>query len=240
MREIAPHLPEGSDLSLHETPSFVNEFQSEEGAIDLRSYWRLLVKHRWLIASIFFCFVIATTIIILSMTPIYTAETTLLIERKTPQAINMNQEAADVQGPDEYDYYRTQFEILKSNGLITQVIQEQQLDSLPLFVVDKKPKGLIGKLWARLISFFTSHKETKDVSAQNSEQDADRKASFSPDLFAKYTNMLTIKPVPRTRLVQIAFSTPDPVLSARIANGHAQVYIRQGVGRRNQADEASQ
>src|SRR5215471_10682775 len=109
MRELAPHMPEGSDLSLHETPSFVNEFQPEGDAIDLRSYWRIFVKHRWLILSIFFCSIIATTIIILSMTPIYTAETTLLIERKTQQAINMNQEAAEVEAPDEYDYYRTQY-----------------------------------------------------------------------------------------------------------------------------------
>ncbi len=241
MRELAPRLPEGSELSVHEPPSFVNEFQPEEDAIELRSYWRLLVKHRWLITSIFFCSIVATTIIVLSMTPIYTAETTLLIERKTPQAINMNnQETAEAEAPDEYDYYRTQYEILKSDGLVTQVVQEQQLDGLPLFAVDQEPEGIIGKLWARLTHVFTSPKGTIDGSSQNSAQGEETKPSLSPDLIETYTKMLTIKPVPRTRLVKVAFSTPDPVLSARIANGHAQVYIRQGVGRRNQADEASQ
>src|SRR5215470_5593858 len=165
MGELAPHIPEGSNLSVHETPSFVNGFQPEEDAIELRSYWRLLVKHRWLIASIFFCSIIATTIAILSMTPIYTAETTLLIERKTPQAINMDKDNSnEEQGPDEYDYYRTQYEILKSNGLITQVVQEQQLDSLPLFAVDQGPSGLLGKLWAKLTGFFTSQQKTGDAS----------------------------------------------------------------------------
>ena len=40
---------------------------------------------------------------------------------------------------------------------------------------------------------------------------------------------LEIKPVKNTRLVRISFSTPDPALSAQLANAHAQAYIRQGL-----------
>ncbi|MCI0655792.1 MAG: hypothetical protein L0170_01830, partial [Acidobacteria bacterium] len=39
--------------------------------------------------------------------------------------------------------------------------------------------------------------------------------------------MLDIRPIQQTRLVKIAFNTPDPELSARLANAHAQAYIRQ-------------
>src|SRR5215813_7637455 len=181
MREPALYMPEGSKPSSHEVPLFTNGFQSEEDANELRRYGHLVVKHRWLIASIFFCSILATTLIVLSMTPIYTAETTLLIERKTPQAINVNEEGtAEERGPDEYDYYRTQYEILKSAGLITQVIQEQQLDSLPLFAVDQEPAGLIGKAWARLTNFFTSQQKTESVSPTDSAPDDEKRPSISP------------------------------------------------------------
>jgi uncharacterized protein involved in exopolysaccharide biosynthesis len=52
--------------------------------------------------------------------------------------------------------------------------------------------------------------------------------------------MLTIKPVPRTRFVKIAFNTSAPELSAHLANSHAQAYIRQSVALRTRANEEAQ
>jgi capsular exopolysaccharide synthesis family protein len=49
--------------------------------------------------------------------------------------------------------------------------------------------------------------------------------------------MLDIKPTRQTRLVKIAFSTPDPALSARVASAHARSYIRQGIKLRSQTNE---
>ena len=40
---------------------------------------------------------------------------------------------------------------------------------------------------------------------------------------------LEIKPVDNTHLVKIFFSTPDPALSAQVANAHARAYISQGL-----------
>ena len=48
---------------------------------------------------------------------------------------------------------------------------------------------------------------------------------------------LQIEPVKNTRLVRIAFSTPDPDVSAQLANAHAQAYIRQGLKFRALANE---
>jgi capsular exopolysaccharide synthesis family protein len=47
-------------------------------------------------------------------------------------------------------------------------------------------------------------------------------------------------PVPRTRLVKIAFSTPDPELAARVANMHARAYLEQGIELRSHANEEAQ
>jgi capsular exopolysaccharide synthesis family protein len=61
----------------------------------------------------------------------------------------------------------------------------------------------------------------------------------SPDLIEAYIDRLEITPVQGTRLVKIAFSTPDPVLAARVANMHARAYLEQGIELRSHAhDEA--
>jgi polysaccharide biosynthesis transport protein len=61
----------------------------------------------------------------------------------------------------------------------------------------------------------------------------------SPDLIDAYIDRLEITPVQGTRLVKIAFSTPDPELAARVANVHAKAYLEQGIERRSHAtDEA--
>jgi capsular exopolysaccharide synthesis family protein len=63
----------------------------------------------------------------------------------------------------------------------------------------------------------------------------------SPDLIDAYIDRLEITPVQGTRLVKIAFSTPDPELAARVANMHARAYLEQGIELRSHAnDEARQ
>ena len=59
----------------------------------------------------------------------------------------------------------------------------------------------------------------------------------APDLIDAYIDRLEITPVPRTRLVKIAFSTPDPELAARVANMHARAYLEQGIELRSHANK---
>jgi len=61
----------------------------------------------------------------------------------------------------------------------------------------------------------------------------------APGLIDAYIDRLEITPVQGTRLVKIAFSTPDPELAARVANMHAKAYLEQGIELRSHAhDEA--
>jgi capsular exopolysaccharide synthesis family protein len=48
---------------------------------------------------------------------------------------------------------------------------------------------------------------------------------------------LEVKPVSGTSLVQVKITTPDPALSARLANAHAFAYVRYGIDLRSQTNE---
>ena len=82
------------------------------------------------------------------MPPTYTAEVTLLIERKPPRVLDMYEASADLLVPDDYGFYQTQYELLKSRALAAQVIRELRLNPQHL---KGEGKGMLeeGKLYSR-------------------------------------------------------------------------------------------
>jgi uncharacterized protein involved in exopolysaccharide biosynthesis len=230
MNELAPSSSRLSPLSDREDGEvLLKPAIIEEEGYTLRDYWRVIRKHLWLIAVCIFGTVLATALVISVMTPIYTAETTLLIEREAPRVLNIREVLSEPLGPDEYDFYKTQYEILKSRTLAAWVIREQGLETNGLFT----KQGFVAVLWGKVKggAWWFFGQPSKAVEEHPPEVD--------PQLVEAYLSMLDIKPIRQTRLVKIAFSTPDAGLSARVASAHAQDYIRHGLRLRTRANEAA-
>jgi capsular exopolysaccharide synthesis family protein len=63
--------------------------------------------------------------------------------------------------------------------------------------------------------------------------------SVAPFLINRYLRFLKVSPVKNTRLVEVAFSTPDPGLSQKLADAHAAGFIRMNIDNRaSLTDEA--
>ena len=101
----------------------------EEPRLELRDCWWIIRKHIRPIAIFFFGTVLAAAALLLLMPPTYTAETTLLIERRTPRVLDIREVTAESLVPDEYDYYKTQYELLKSRALAARVIRALSLEA---------------------------------------------------------------------------------------------------------------
>src|SRR5689334_8558613 len=101
----------------------------------LKEYWLTLKRHRWLILACTIVVFLGGVLFWLTRVPLYTAEATILIERKAPQILNVQ----DVRGGqfDSGDYnaefLKTQYEILKSRALAERVIREEGLLGHPFF-----------------------------------------------------------------------------------------------------------
>jgi capsular exopolysaccharide synthesis family protein len=253
MNELSPYFIRRTSPPAAENTTVLNRpvFLEEEEGLDLWSCWGVLKKRKWHIATVFFAVVLPVAFYTFTQPPIYTAETTLLIEQKAPQVINIQQVLSDSLslGTDKHDYYKTQYELLKSRSLAAQVIREQELEENSLFT-QVESKGLVAELWTRVKGWFKepqwvrgilgrpSFSRTKEA---NSPSRIDSPFGVDPGLINDYIDdMLDVGPLGETRLVQIAFSSSDPKLSARLANAHAQAYIRQGLKLRSQATEEAQ
>ena|SRR5215510_4234521 len=138
MREFAPPSAQpfppvaGEERIVLRRPVHVEE---EEGLNpQLQRYWWMLRKHVRLITVFFVSTMLVTTLVLLLLTPVYTAETTLLIEPNPPQVLDTRGALANTnpQTTDNQTFYRnfyaTQHEILRSPTLASQVIQEQALE----------------------------------------------------------------------------------------------------------------
>jgi succinoglycan biosynthesis transport protein ExoP len=56
-------------------------------------------------------------------------------------------------------------------------------------------------------------------------------------LIDTYTDMVSIEPVKRSRIVTIGISSPEPELTARLANAHVAAYVQHGFKLKSQANE---
>src|SRR5712692_2543889 len=129
MHELAPYTMRLTfPAEREETAVLIEPMSREEERFSLQDCWWVITNRFRLIAVFFICTVLATVLVIVLMPPTYTAEVTLLIERKPPRVLDIHEVSAEPLVPDEYDFYKTQYELLKSRALAAQVIRELGLN----------------------------------------------------------------------------------------------------------------
>jgi succinoglycan biosynthesis transport protein ExoP len=230
LQQPPPRVSEG--LPLANWPLVV-----EREELGLQECFRLLRKHLRFIVLCFVGSLLITAVIMLLTPPTYTGKTMLLIERTTPQVLDFREVLADQRDSDAYDSYKTQFEILKSRTLAARVIREQYLDEDPIFASVGQDKGFFVGFWTQVKGWMEG---VTRVLTTPSDPVSDGQSEQGTNLIDSYLGLLDIQPVQRTQLVTIAFATSSPELSARLANAHAQAYIRRGVELRTRTNEEAQ
>lgn len=91
----------------------------------LKDYYRIVRKHRWLVAGLFLVTVLTVAIWTFLQTPIFQAAAMVLIEPEPPKVLNI-QEVTPIGGPTQ-DYYRTQYEIITSRPVVEKVLASLNL-----------------------------------------------------------------------------------------------------------------
>ncbi|MFA5411460.1 MAG: polysaccharide biosynthesis tyrosine autokinase [Candidatus Omnitrophota bacterium] len=115
----------------------------EVSEVTLEDYLKILQKRLNLIIAILVIFPLAVTIFVFTAQPLYRATASILIERVSPQT--QITKVDDVLSPrmQDYQYYQTQYDILRSRTLAERVFDELRLSKDLEFKDSKDP---IGKL----------------------------------------------------------------------------------------------
>src|SRR6058998_1435517 len=107
----------------------------------LRDYIRIIRKRRWSILSVMVSTVFGTALYVLMQQPLYESSVSLLIEPTGPNV--MSKAVEEVYAPIDvnFDYYKTQYEILKSYEIMRESAKRLNLKSYPEF--SPRPDGLL-------------------------------------------------------------------------------------------------
>lgn len=189
--------------------------------IDLASYLRIIINHRWTILAIFFAIVASVAIFTFTATPVYKGTVRLIIEKENPKVLSF-QEVMSVDSSGS-DYYQTQYKIIESRGVARNVISRLQLDKNEEFVPGMQ-KGIIsgvmisiGDFFSYVGSFFNTEDPRKIKDKKKREDDS--------AIVNRFISRINVTPIRNSRLVDVSFEATNPVLAAQIANTLAKAYI---------------
>ena len=211
-----PRLPDRSVSSSRELGLATQLTAVERANPEFSQYYRVVKRHRQLIAIVFCVSVIAAIVVTRVLPRQYTATSTILIEPREAQALSLKDLSADSQGASDDDYYyETQYQILKSRTLAHQVILDLGLDHA----------GMINK-WAPKPGLLDRLRKTFGSQAVPSgSESTDERSLAESRLIDSYLDEVGVKPEQRSRLVAVSFTSYDPRLSSTIVNAHVRAYI---------------
>jgi capsular exopolysaccharide synthesis family protein len=200
-------------------PVYASPSSQEPKEVELRDYWKVILKRKWTIISFVFIVLIATGVMTFTRSPIYRSTATIQINKENPQVVDFK-EIFSINTV-EMDYHQTQYRILESRTLAKRVVHSLKLSEHPEFL--PKPKTAYqeskGKILAFFSGFFSSPKE--DASPSETKKEI--------LLVSQFLSRLKIEPIRNSLLVKIHFDSNYPELSAQVANTVAASYMQQNL-----------
>jgi polysaccharide biosynthesis transport protein len=203
--------------------------EQEPEPLNIQEYLLVLYKRRWMILAIFLIVVISVAVKSYTDTPIYQAQTRLIVENN-PTGISVSSDsAASYFG--QMRYFETQYNIIQSRAVAREVIRRLDLENSEEFF--PKPKGglfadlrqsvreSLEKAKQSVLSLFRGPDDEKAESSQELLPEE----TYSSGLVNGIIGRITVKPIKDSNLIDVGFEARSPVLAARIANTVAQVYI---------------
>jgi len=189
------------------------EQYGDRDLIDLPDLIRTLNRYKWSVLAMGLLAAIGAALYAFAATPVYRASLTLLIEAKDNRPLQTGSEVYNP-GAGTYEYYASQYEILKARSVAERVVDKLKLLDSPDFQADQKPGrfsplGLIESLLPASTS-------------GTPEQIARQKKEGAVDALLGH---MTIEPVVGTQLVKVEYDSHSPDLAASIANEVANQYI---------------
>ena len=189
---------------------------AEDSQDDLRArlltYLGLAIKHKYLVAVVVGIALVGGVIVTLRTPKIYSASTTIKIDRAAPQVVKGPPGQSDVAIDDSAQFYETQYELIRSRQLADRVAGALDLarsDFLPV----AQPS-----LWRRLLG------AAAPSAGPGLDADAIRKRRTKA--VGRILSGLNVQPVGQSLIVRITYSGLDPEWAQRISIGVAEQFAK--------------
>lgn len=202
----------------------------EDDSIDLREYWRILVKRKALILAVLAIVVVAAFMTTKLQVPEYRATASVVINMPSQSNLLAIQDY-DSAWFRHQEFLPTQLQILTSRALAEEVVRREGLEDHPQLSGEIRQRSLVGEL-RQLVRLAVS--AVRPVNDVNGESDAQAKGPVDPAIraAARLRSGLEVTPVRNSTVVNVRFVSFDPEFSARVANAVVREYTRDSIQRR--------
>ena len=184
-------------------------------APNLRDYWRVILKRRWMVLATLL--IVFSTVLIgtLKQQPLYRGTVLMEIAPEAPNVFNF-QEIFQISNSNTDSYRETRFRMFESRSLGERVVRRLDLYRRPDFY---KATALFG-LIERNPDIIPSSERDQDLEVLKQALDN------SIDNFLEHVSLV---PIVGSDLVRISFDSYEPQMAARIANQLASEFIDQNL-----------
>ena len=170
---------------------------------NLREYWQILVRRRWLIYTSVLVATVAAVVASFIATPTYRATCTVSIERSGVRLLKQDLASSEPSWLDYQNFYNTQYRIIESDRVLKEAVE----------ILNLAMRGMPGeksKVGATLSEFRS------DLLAQGGGEEQELRE------YIKFLRGgLSVDPVRDSHLVEISFVSPDKEFAAEAANAVA-------------------
>lgn len=178
----------------------------------LVAYWRMAIRWKWVIGAILLGALISGFVVTILATPEYTAVASIEISRQQERIVNVSSVEPEVNFADQ-EFYQTQYTLLRSRALADAVAAKLNLAANQRFLE-------------------VLHLTDNPLFGAKVGSPAERvKRKVSDVLLAN----VGVAPIRGSKVVSISFTSPDPGLSAQVANTWVAEFIDSNLARRYDA-----
>jgi capsular exopolysaccharide synthesis family protein len=182
---------------------------SQSHVPSLWDYWPIVLRHKWTILSAMLVALVAGAVISYSTVPVYEAVGRVVINREGADTAGLKNSDSNSDSFDDYMVAMdTQSHVLQSDAIAKLVIRRLNLDS---------ERAFAGK------AATPANPVPAAAQGETREIEPHREAA----LVAKFHAAMQISSIPRTRLLEIRFSSSDPNLASKAVNTLIDTYIEQ-------------
>ena len=206
----------------------------------------VIYRHRRLVVSVFTIVVTLMMLQSYSTIPLYRATARMLIEDERVALVAGMDSNDPIYWVDPEPYFETQYRILQSPGLAQYTIQRLDLSQVPelsgealmafgpLEAIRAARTSFAG--WARTIGTGVLRFIRPDaVVAPVAEDEMPARPAETSSRGANFNSRIQVSPVTGTRLVDISFTSTDPVFAAAAINAHVETYLQRNLDHRLEA-----
>lgn len=179
----------------------------------LHAVW---AKKLWVIIPVFIVSAI-TLVVLFSLTPLYSSKANILVEDRQTVYSRPKGETPTQTRPDALAV-ASHVQLLLSNDLARRVVVDQKLADLPEFNSD----GKNASYFKEFLILVGLARPTSDVKIEEK-------------IIQRYGSKLSVYQVDNSRVIEIVFSSIDPMVAARVANSVADEYVQMQREARRQA-----